>query len=208
MTQQQVYQSWKPTVLGHGLDIDRAYGDQCVDVDLSYGLALFPGVAWSTVFPPTFLAKNLGDTHNPVYFDWIVNDHNNPNQLPMQGDIIVSDATPQAGYTNTFPNPAGHTGVVDSCNSATYTLIQQDGTNPQGVTFMQTVAWRYRPVLGWLRPKLASDAPLPSYYTVVRGDTMSHVAAVHGMTLAQLEHLNPQVTNPNLIYPGEKLRIS
>lgn len=208
MSQQQVYQSWKPTVVGHGVDIDKAYGDQCVDVDLSYGLALFPGVAWSVVFPPTQYAKSLGATHNPKYFDWIENDHNNPNQLPIQGDILVSDATPQAGYTNQFPNVGGHTGVIDSCNSATYTMVQQDGSNPDGITFIQTVAWRYRPVLGWLRPKLASDAPLPTYYVVVRGDTMTSIAASHGMSLAHLEQLNPQINNPSLIYPGEKVRIS
>jgi hypothetical protein len=163
MTQLQIYQSWKPTVLGHGVDVDKAYGNQCVDVVLSYGEALFHGVAWSTVFPPVPSAKYLFTKHNPKYFDVIANDHTNPNQLPQPGDILVCDATPQAGYDNTFANPDGHTGVVDHCDSNGYTLLQQDGSHPNGTTFLKTVSWKYRPVTGWLRPKLSSTpSPVPS----------------------------------------------
>jgi len=163
MNQQQIYQNWKPGVLGHHIDIDNAYGAQCVDVDLSYGEALFPGVAWSTVFPPVASAKLLGSHHNDTYFEWIENDHNNPNQLPQQGDILVCDSTPQSGYTNPYSNPDGHTGVVDSADSSGYTILMQDGSNPGGSAFLQHQAWRYRPVLGWLRPRLSSTpAPAPT----------------------------------------------
>lgn len=162
MTQQQIYQQFKASAIGHGYDVDSAYNRQCVDVVLAYGEALFPGVAWSTVFPPVPSAKMLGEKHNPKYFDWIANDHSNVNQLPEQGDIIVCGATPASGYSNPFTNSDGHTGVVDHADTNGYTLLQQDGSNPKGTTFLQTVAWRYRPVLGWLRPKLLSTTPTPS----------------------------------------------
>lgn len=42
-------------------------------------------------------------------------------------------------------------------------------------------------------------------YTVVSGDTLSAIAGDHGMTLAALLELNPGITNPNLIHPGDSI---
>lgn len=39
------------------------------------------------------------------------------------------------------------------------------------------------------------------------GDTMSGIAAAHGLPLAAVEQANPQVTNPNLIYAGQSLNL-
>ncbi len=44
-------------------------------------------------------------------------------------------------------------------------------------------------------------------YTVRSGDTMSGIAARHGVTLAALVAANRHITNANLIYPGQKLTI-
>lgn len=38
--------------------------------------------------------------------------------------------------------------------------------------------------------------------------TLSGIAAAHGTTVARLLQLNPQITNPDLIYPGERIRVS
>lgn len=145
------YALWKASVIGKGIDVDKAYGDQCVDVDLDWGEALFPGVAWQTLFPPVQNAKDLFATHNPKYFQAIENNKSDPNQLPIQGDIMVFDARP--GY------PAGHTGVCDSANSEGYELIMQDGTNPAGTTFEQYRPWNYRPCIGWLRAVVQPNNP-------------------------------------------------
>lgn len=40
-------------------------------------------------------------------------------------------------------------------------------------------------------------------YTVVKGDTLSRIAKKHGISLSQLLAWNPQIKNPNLIYPGQ-----
>ena len=46
------------------------------------------------------------------------------------------------------------------------------------------------------------------YYTVKPGDTLSGIATKFHTTVAHLIHLNPQYAkNPNLIHPGEKVRI-
>jgi spore coat assembly protein SafA len=44
-------------------------------------------------------------------------------------------------------------------------------------------------------------------YTVRSGDTMSGIAARYGVSLSSFEAANPQVRNPNLIYPGERLNV-
>ena len=45
-------------------------------------------------------------------------------------------------------------------------------------------------------------------YTVVRGDTLGQIAAANGITLAELLKLNPGITNPDLIHPGDVIVIS
>ena len=51
-------------------------------------------------------------------------------------------------------------------------------------------------------------APKPSaqYYTVVRGDNLTKIAKRYGTTVNQLVAWNG-IKNPNLIYPGQKLRV-
>lgn len=44
-------------------------------------------------------------------------------------------------------------------------------------------------------------------YTVKSGDTLSGIASMHGMTTQGLQNLNG-ITNPNLIYPNQKLIVS
>lgn len=53
--------------------------------------------------------------------------------------------------------------------------------------------------------------PVPPHivtYVIQPGDTMSGIAAAHGVSLAALVAANPQVTNPNIIHPGEVLNIT
>ncbi len=46
------------------------------------------------------------------------------------------------------------------------------------------------------------------YCTVVSGDTLWGIAARNNVTLSALLALNPQIKNPNLIHPGEKVRLA
>ena len=47
-----------------------------------------------------------------------------------------------------------------------------------------------------------------NWYTVVSGDNLWNIANRYGMTLDALLVLNPQIKNPNLIYPGDKIRVA
>jgi hypothetical protein len=162
------YAEWKARVLG------RRIGDgECVSLVVNnseaYVESLFPGVSWPSIIPPVYAAKDMAGK-STMYLTWIFNDHNNPNQLPKQGDIMVFGATPSAGYTNTFNNPYGHAGVCDSADAGGYNLLQQNSPayrNPANIT---RFAWRFRPCLGWLTPvKTPTPAPPtapPSVQTV------------------------------------------
>ena len=60
------------------------------------------------------------------------------------------------------------------------------------------------------RTTVAAGSALPSgdgYYTVQRGDMLSSIAKVHGMSLTDVMRLNG-LTDPNFIWVGQKLRVS
>lgn len=44
-------------------------------------------------------------------------------------------------------------------------------------------------------------------YTVVKGDTLWGIANRYGVKLRSLIAANPQIKNPNLIYPGDRVVI-
>lgn len=54
--------------------------------------------------------------------------------------------------------------------------------------------------------------PAAKYITVTRWpaptSTLSGIAAANGVSLQKVEQLNPQIKNPNLIYAGQKVRVS
>jgi len=45
-------------------------------------------------------------------------------------------------------------------------------------------------------------------YTVVSGDTLWAIAKKHGMELEKIIELNPQIGNPNRIYPGDVIKLA
>ena len=53
---------------------------------------------------------------------------------------------------------------------------------------------------------ITGGATQGNYYIVKKGDTLSGIASRHHTTVAKLL-LNPQIKNPNLIYPGEAIRL-
>lgn len=44
-------------------------------------------------------------------------------------------------------------------------------------------------------------------YVVVKGDTLSGIAEKFKLTLKQIEKLNPQIKHPDLIYPGQHIKV-
>ncbi len=52
------------------------------------------------------------------------------------------------------------------------------------------------------------DTGNPAYYTVQRGDTLRIIADKYGTTWQRIWGLNPQIWNPNIIYPGQVIQVS
>ena len=53
----------------------------------------------------------------------------------------------------------------------------------------------------------ASSGGQTAVYTVRKGDTLWGIAGRYGVALTALIIANPQIKNPNLIYPGDQVRI-
>lgn len=162
------YTAFKAQVLG------KVIGDgQCVSLVVNNSNAyieyLYPGVSWPSIMAPVVGAKDLAGKGNS-YLIWIANDHNNPNQKPSQGDIMVFDATPEAGYSNTYANPYGHTGICESASAAGYVLLQQNAPAFGEAVNVTEYAWKFRPCIGWYHPTLnvtpAPPTPAPTGHTI------------------------------------------
>ena len=158
------YQTWKQNTLGNHYDVDNSGDYDCVDIPKLRAVDLYGDWVRTIGYGN---AKDLYNGASDTYFEKIANDPANPDQLPIQGDIIVFSETPYPGYTNQYSNPYGHTGVVDSCDSNGYTIISQSsGTgNPAQ---LHTSGWHFRHCIGWLRPKdlTPPPAPAPDPYTL------------------------------------------
>ena len=76
----------------------------------------------------------------------------------------------------------------------------EDGTEIRGLTQLYTAA--DSPEAG-----SAAATAQPVIYTVKKGDTLWGIARSYGVPLADLIALNPQIKNPNLIYPGNQVKI-
>lgn len=53
----------------------------------------------------------------------------------------------------------------------------------------------------------ASPSPTGRTHVVQRGETLGGIAAQHKVSLASLQQANPQVINPDVVYPGQQLTI-
>lgn len=171
----------------------KVIGDgQCVSLVVNnanaYVEALFPGVSWPNIMAPVASAYELAGKGNS-YLQWIANDHNDPNQVPAQGDIMVFGPTPAAGYSNTYTNPDGHTGICDSASASGFGLLQQNAPAFGQSVNVTEYNWKFRPCLGWYHP------PTPGIVTVAPAQASSS-PATHEITL-------PASTGPWHLYkPG------
>lgn len=73
-------------------------------------------------------------------------------------------------------------------------------------TKLKNAGYDYNAIQAIVNQKLAAQKPVASYYTVKVGDTLGKIAKKYGTTVNNLVKLN-NIKNPNLIYPGQKIRI-
>ena len=135
------YQDFKKKFLGRGIDFDKAYKNQCVDVYRQYCHELgFPQS------PPVRGAVNIWDTFLPKHFDKIPN---TPKGIPDQGDVII---------WGTAVSSYGHCAIFDHGDVNNFVSLDQNWPFDNGEGVLHEQKHDYKGVLGWLRPKL-SPAP-------------------------------------------------
>jgi len=134
------FNDWKAASIGKPIDVDHAYGDQCVDVVNDYANHLFPGVSWAQSLGSGHNADGVFAAANPQYFDKV-------SSGPQPGDIICIGPNQYSSV--------GHVAVVESvAANGQLTVIQQNGANPTGVTYEGHLSSaEMAAVQGYLRPK-------------------------------------------------------
>ena len=81
-----------------------------------------------------------------------------------------------------------------------FTFWEDFGAYSSGLTLVQTDAASSGGSTGASQPETAA-------YIVKKGDTLWGIARQYGVTLSSLIAANPQIKNPNLIYPGDRVTI-
>lgn len=93
-------------------------------------------------------------------------------------------------------------------NSSDQTLAKEVkdgkyGNNPVRETVLTACGNRYKKVQAIVNGKSTSSAV---YYTIQSGDTLSGIASRYGTSVSQLQKWN-NISNPNRIYAGTKIRV-
>jgi lysozyme len=113
------------------------------------------------------------------------------------------------GYSKSAPSPAPAPTPkksVDEIAREVLSGLWGNGTDRQNR--LKAAGYDYTAVQARVNALLHSQAkPAKVYYTVHSGDTLSRIAGRHGLSLKGILSLNPQIKNPNRIYPGQKIRI-
>jgi len=141
-----------------------------------------------------------------------------PNySLIYPGEVInisTSAVIPITGGTGTYTVVSGDTLGSIAANAgvslAALEAANPQITNPDLIYVGQVInlsSGAVIPVTGGGGPVVVTPVTGTSTYTVVSGDTLSSIAANHGITLGALEAANTQITNPSLIYPGNVINI-
>ncbi len=120
--------------------------------------------------------------------------------LNAGGSQNVSPVVPAGAPAPTFTVTSASAITDKQSITVTYNQIQ----------YSQNVSLNFN-TLTWPHVSVATLVPYANIattvYVVVPGDTLSGIAGRFGVTLGGLEAANPQITNPNLIVPGQVIRI-
>lgn len=163
---------------------------------------------WGEVVPNNNPANISGPiNHELAWFNGAVN--------LLENNVVVFD-TMEHGVQNTISLMKHYYPHVFTCatdEEAIAALGQPDiygefwATNPQYAQQILTVYHEltHNTHSSQLAQPVSSGGHV--WHRVVGGDTLWELAVKNGITLAQIEHLNPQICNPNIIRVGEEVRV-
>lgn len=109
------------------------------------------------------------------------------------------------GYTPSYPIPSyGGTYVVQYGDTIGI-IAARLGVSVSDVLAVNPQIWNAS--LIYVGQCINLPAVAPTYYTVQHGDTLRIIASIYGTSAYSLQLLNPAIYNPNLIYPGQVIRV-
>lgn len=174
--------SFMETAIGKFFNPDGMYDFQCKDLIDAYCVWLW-GSWVDTIRPGN--ANQCFDNANPVYFEKIRNDPNDPNQVPQYGDIVMSagDWLNEFGHIwlNVFATP-GYMSVLQQ-NVGGYANTPTQG----GILFYDQLGTG--PVIGWLRPRLQSASIGPAGDIIV-----GEIVDMEDLTVADIDAIVDRVS--------------
>lgn len=136
--------SWANSQIAKYIDVDGAYGNQCVDLIMAYYQYL--GVSRVSGHGYQYATNSLPSGWTRI--------QNTPTFVPEPGDIVVWNASIGGGY--------GHVGIFISGDTSSFVSIDQNW--PKG-TSCQKVTHNYNSVWGVVRPDFSASVP-PSNPTI------------------------------------------
>lgn len=125
-----------------------------------------------------------------------------------------------------YPNQGASTDFYGSFlkrNYLTPGAVYYNGTTPHGVfvrysSSHDSEAQSVVSVMNLIQSRVTGEAPAPTppaqpdsnanNYTVKSGDNLWAISQAYGISLTRLLQLNPQITNPNLIHPGDIVHVT
>ncbi len=204
--------------------VNNVYLDDAALVPLSAMPTPGPTAVQPTVTPsPVIIEPTQEGTITPVPYTPVAPPTFTPNVPTMPPATATPVIPPGFSGTILYTVKAGDTvwGIARQFGSTVEAIIQANGLPASGfinigqvlvvpVRDQQPVPPTFTPAMPIPTqvPDGAGGPPAGGYatYTVVRGDTLSSIAARFNTTVAVLAQLNGLV-NPNLIYAGQQLRV-
>lgn len=123
-------------------------------------------------------------------------------------EIFLSDSSEIPNNTGIDPNNSNITYIVQSGNTLKQ-IASMYGTTVENIVRLNNIQNPNLIYVGQelIIPNVNEKTSTIQTYTVQSGDTLNQIAVRYGTTVEQLVRLN-NITNPNLIYPGETLTIN
>ena len=157
---------------------------------------------WSTADTSGMITGNVTDLANLLAYLQSQATPNPPNVAPPGGGTII-------GPPRLTPGPGGVNGG-NPFNPINGPILPPRGVNPPVTTPAGTGGTTPTPPAGTGTP-----AATPQYFTITQNyssanratTTLSGIAGLYHTTVARLLALNPKITNPNLVYKGEQIRV-
>ena len=149
--------------------------------------------------------KLFGNRNAVNYVDYVKINNLEHGQLPKPGAVMV------------WGGGEGHVAIVEEVIDDNTVITSESGWSYRALPLVRSIKrkrgennrWGYsRDFLMFIYlPDSPGPDPQPTYYTIKRGDTLSKIAQMYGVTVAELVEWN-HIKNPNLIYPGDRILIT